>query len=153
MEYDKYENVANSDDFLEYEFISKGIKGDIPKFIQYSPYKTQGVFNLALGTILQNGNIDYKSKTNNGDMNKIIATTAATSYQFFKKYPNSAIFLTGDIPAKTRLYQMAINTAYDELAKDFRLWGLIFVRETQNYAQHPIENGVNYDAFLIAMRK
>lgn len=153
MNYDKYENVTYSDDFLEYEFVSIGNRGDLRKFIQYSPYKIEGVFNLALGTILKNGDIDYKSITNNGDVNKILATTATTSYKFFEKYPDYAIFLTGDVRGKTRLYQMAINTAYDELVKDFRLWGLIFAKETKSYTQHEIEKGVNYDAFLIAKRK
>jgi len=64
--------------------------------------------------ILPDGKVDYETKTNNGDVNTILATTATTAYKFFGKYPQNAVFLKGNIPGKTRLHQMAINTAYAE---------------------------------------
>jgi hypothetical protein len=153
MDYEKYDNVSYSDDLLEFEFVSTGTKGDIPKLIKYSPYMTDKIYNLALGSIEANGEVNYIDKTNNGDVNKVLATTATTAYKFFELYPDCAIFLTGNIPVKTRLYQMAINSAHEELEKDFRIWGLILDKETQSYSQHEIEKSVNYDAFLIAKRK
>lgn len=153
MDYEKYENVPYSNDFLEYKFTSTGIRGDMPKLIRYSAYRSPGVYNLAMGTILDSGKVDFKSRSNNGDVSKILATTAATIYNFFEAYPETAVFLTGNIPAKTRLYQMPINTAYDQLTKDFKFYGLILNKKQKRYVQQDFKKGINYDAFLITKKR
>lgn len=149
MNYDKYENVSISSDALEYNFISTGTKGDLEKLIQFKPYNLeQNIYNLALATVYENGKVDFLTVTKNGDRDKVLATIAASAYVFSEAYPDRRIFLTGDIPSKTRLYQMAINATHEELCKTFKIIGLKFNSDEKKYYSSTFEKGVNYDAFL-----
>ena len=154
MNYEKYQNVSISPDALDYNFISKGTKGDLEKLIQFKPFNLeQNIYNLGLGTVDENGRVDFLTVTKNGDRDKILATIAASAYVFSQTYPDRQIFLTGDIPSKTRLYQMAINNAHEELSKTFVIIGLKFNSQEKKYYPSSFEKKVNYDAFLFIRKE
>jgi hypothetical protein len=90
--------------------------------------------------------VNYDIITNNGDRDKILATVAASVHTFFSKYPDDAIHLTGNTPSRTRLYQMAIATHFDELSLDFHIFGKL------NEKVLRFEKGVNYEAFFIILK-
>ena len=157
MNYDKYENISTSTDRHEFKFVSNGTKGNLEKLVQYTPFDNdKDTYNLALGTILEDGSVDYKTLSKNGDRNKILATIASTAYIFSETFPDKKIFLTGDIPSKTRLYQIAINDAYDEISKNFTVKAYKPIKENEVVVRYEIENlkkGTNYDAFLFTKKK
>ncbi|MFW0716371.1 DUF6934 family protein [Pedobacter sp. N23S346] len=152
MNYDKYENIYTSTDRHEFKFVSTGTKGNLEKLVQYTPFDDdKNIYNLALGTILADGSIDYKTLSKNGDRNKILATIASTAYIFSESFPDKKIFLSGDIPAKTRLYQMAINDSYHELCENFKIQAYKPIKENGIVVEYELEElkkGTNYDAFL-----
>lgn len=152
MNYERYNNISISPDALDYKFVSSGKKGDLEKLIKFNPIpgNTQ-IYNLALGTIEEDGHIDFLTLSRNGDRDKILATIAAAAYSFSEAYPEKMIFFTGDNPVKTRLYQMAINNAYDEITETFTIHG---VKAAGSKFQSVIfEKGINYDGFLFKRKK
>jgi hypothetical protein len=154
MNYEKYENISTSTDTHEFKFTSTGTKGNLEKLVQYSPFeKHKGIYNLALGTINEDGTVDYKSASKNGDRDKILATITSTAYVFSKTYPDNKIFLSGDTPIKTRLYQIAINHGYKELCDDFIIQGLKPIKENDGFVKRiweEFQKGTNYEAFLFS---
>jgi hypothetical protein len=87
--------------------------------------------------------VDYFSKSNNGDTEKVLATVAATIFGFFNKHPNSIVYATGSTNARTRLYQIGINKYFSEIEPDYHL-----LVELENKLER-FKSGVNYDGFVI----
>lgn len=151
MNYDKYDDISISTDSLDYKFVSTGVKGDQNKLIKFGPHPSNDrIYNLALGTIEEDGNIDFQTPSNNGDRDKILATIGAIAYIFSEAYPEKMIFFKGDTGVKTRLYQMAICNAYDEISQTFIIRGI--TEAGDKYQFSAFEKGINYNAFLFQRR-
>ncbi len=125
MRYEKYENVVSSSNRLEFQFISEGPKGKIKKVIQFSQTKNKDIYNLAFGNLNNDGTIDDETTNDNKDRNKILATVAATVYEFTARYTDKTIFFYGSTAERTRLYRMALSTNIKELEKDFYVYGIL----------------------------
>jgi len=89
--------------------------------------------------IKETDEVDYYSKSNNEDTEKVLATVAATVFGFFKKHPDAIVYATGSTDTRTRLYQMGINKYFSEIEADYHILGelknrlngfVIFKRET-----------------------
>jgi len=93
--------------------------------------------------IKETDEVDYYSKTNNGDTEKVLATIAATVFGFFKNHPTAIIYTTGSTEARTILYQMGINKYYSEIETEYHQLG-----ELENKLDCFIK-GVNYQGFII----
>jgi len=87
--------------------------------------------------------IDDKSRSNNNDRDKVIATVASTVMSFLKYYPKAIIFAKGSTPARTRLYQMGIWANWQEISILLNIEGYI------GGVWHPIQKHINYNAFLV----
>lgn len=107
MKNDKYENVIAATDFLEFEFMSVGPKGNILKLVQFTSTSHSNIFNLAFGNKTSDG-LDDLAIDDNTDRNKILATVSTTVYEFCKHYPNNWVFFSGSTLARTRLYRMEL---------------------------------------------
>ena len=142
--YEKYTAVDVSSDGLQFEFTSKGPKGEIKKIVQFSPTKAKDVLNLAFGNFKDDGSIDDATTNDNKDRDKILATIAQIVYDFTAIYPDKYIFFTGSTKERNRLYRMAITLNFDELAKTFLIWGL-----AAEEGFEPFQKRKNYDGFLI----
>lgn len=119
MRYKKYEYKADEDLHVN-EFISVGIKGEIKKVIEYPEMNIENFYSLAFGDYDdEKEEIDDKSKTNNGDSLKVLATVASSVYAFTGKYPDACIFATGSNEVRTRLYRMGITNNLFEIQEDF----------------------------------
>lgn len=146
MKLPKYHLKAESR-FTRFEFISEGTKGAIRKLIEFQTTTDPGVFNLAFGDKDPlTGDINDLAVTNNGDTNKVLVTVVAALYVFFDNYPATYVYATGSTQARTRLYRMGITKFYEEMQKDFYLYG----QEGDNYPE--FESGKDYEGFL-AQRK
>jgi hypothetical protein len=146
MKTEKY-HLKSESKFTRFEFISEGPKGAIRKLIEFQETTNPDVFNLAFGDLNpETQGIDDLSVSDNGDTEKVLATVVNAVYTFFNNYPDLFVYATGSTKARTRLYRMGIVRFYDEMQKDFYLYGQI----GDDFVEFEI--GTDYDGFL-AQRK
>ena len=125
MNVEKY-HLKSEETLTVFEFISEGPKGIIRKLIHFQPTFQQGIYNLAFGDKdPETGDINDRAISNNGDMEKVLATVVSALYAFFDKHPYAMVYATGSTQARTRLYRMGITKFYEEMNKDFYLFGQI----------------------------
>ena len=133
MHEDRYIEVENSSDYRTFTFISNGRHGDLVKIVIFDEItEFNNVFNLALGTILPGGEMDFISVTNNGDRNKILVTVADIVLKFIENHPGKNVNITGNDKRRTLLYQRAIIYGYDELIEVFNIYGDISTGSRRN---------------------
>jgi hypothetical protein len=142
MDLERYA-IESYDENTYFEFFSEGINGRIKKTVEYTEI-ADGLFNLAFGdwNEIQERMTDT-SRTNNGDRDKVLATVAATAFIFLKTYPKAALHIEGSSPARTRLYQMAINNNWHKINHQFIIRG--YCNDTWEHFQ----KGRNYKAIMI----
>lgn len=146
MKLEKY-SLKSENSFTVFEFISEGPNGFIRKLIVFEKTNEQNVFNLAFGDkSIDQIEIDDLSISNNGDSEKVLATVVSSLYVFFDKYPDAFVYATGSTSTRNRLYRMGISRFYNEMAKDFYLYGQV------GDDFYPFEIGKTYTGFL-AQRK
>ncbi|RAJ04068.1 hypothetical protein LX64_02945 [Chitinophaga skermanii] len=75
MQYEVYKDLYIRDNYTIFEFFSIGYKV-IPKRIAFIPTEYAEVYNLVLGDIDVDGEINDFSVSDNGDRNKVLATVA-----------------------------------------------------------------------------
>ena len=137
----------DSNDFHDYEFYSEGPNGRIRKLVTFSkiPGTNPAIYNLAFGDKHKlTGKLDDKAITNNQDRDIVLATVANTIVAFCKRHGNHYIYAEGSTPSRTRLYQIGIVNLWEEISKDFEVYGLKDDR-WQKFAP----NSINYEAFLV----
>jgi len=147
MHEDRYNQIRIDEDFTVFKFISEGRHGNLPKIVSFNEIR-KNIFNLALGTILSNGEIDFETITNNGDRNKILATVARIASIFIEHYPGKSVYITGSDNRRTLLFQRAISYAYDYLEQMFYVYGDISARTPASEFE-PFDTAKNYSGFLI----
>lgn len=101
MKYEAYTDILERRDLGVFEFISIVKLGAIPKCISFGPTALPFVYNLAFGNIDEDGEIDDKSVSDNGDRNKILATLAKVIDQYTRKYPERLIYFRGSTKERT----------------------------------------------------
>lgn len=147
MRLEKYESSANKAKTI-FTFISEGPKGKIVKQIQYTKLGfTKNLYNLAFGDLIIGTNdIDDLSVTDNQDRNKVLATVVSTIYEFTTQHPKAKIFFAGSTDTRTRLYRMAIDQYFEELADTFEIKGVT------EKGSIKFKKNIKYDAFLITRK-
>lgn len=132
---------------LTYEFISEGPAGKILKRVQFSLYEENlKVYNLALGDVQADDELDDSITTNNADILKVLTTVAYCVHDFLEYYPDYSVFAIGNTTSRTRLYRMAITNNLKFFPSNFYLFGL------KNNHWFPFENEMDYEAFLITKK-
>jgi hypothetical protein len=130
-----------------YQFISEGPKGNITKRVYFQETTRENYVSLLMGDYdYKTGETDFYNVSNNGDRDKVLATIVDICYNYFELYTTHVITFTGANDARTRLYQMAINTYFDELSLDFHIYGEL------NKATEPFRKNINYSAFYILLK-
>lgn len=145
----EYYALETHNDRMEFEFCSEGPKGKIAKGIKYQFMYGNEVpfYNLAFGDLNgQTGEINDLSISDNADKELILATVAASVIMFTDNFPGAAIHAEGSTPSRTRLYQIAIASNYDDIVNLLSVFGY------KNGSWHVFEKNVNYEAFVV-MRK
>lgn len=136
--------VKADDDFKQFEFFSEGPKGRIKKVIKFQEVGNSGLFNLAFGDLDENSdNLISRSRTNNGDRDKVLATVASAVFEFMLVYSGAVISAKGETKAKTRLYQMGISKHLSELTLRYIIYGKLANRWEM------FQKGKNYEAFAL----
>jgi hypothetical protein len=127
-----------------YTFVSEGRKGRIIKIIKYIELENSGIYNLGFGDKLGDSeDFDDKIVSNNGDRQKILATVAATIYDFTNKNPMAFVAIKGSSLSRTRLYRINISNFWEEISQDFHVFGQLDKR------WYPFEHNQDYAVFLL----
>lgn len=116
-----YTFTASKSGYL-YWFTSIGPKGSILKIVTLQPTKKFDRFNLAMGDEID-GNVDYYHITNNNDRDKIFSTIAEIVRAFLNRFPRNEIFITGNTPARIRLYQSQVSNNLQLIIREFKVYG------------------------------
>ncbi len=144
---DRYELKAGHN-LTTFEFLSEGTKGQIQKVIQFEPMNLANLYNLAFGDRnIETGVIDDRVISDNGDIEKVLATVVSAVYAFADKYPDVWVYATGSTASRTRLYRMGINKYFSIVSEDFDIMG-----EHQNEWEW-YEYGRDYQAFAVRRKK
>ena len=140
----RYELEAD-ESLTNFEFISEGNNGKIPKVISFAETSVNKMYNLAFGDKdAETGEIDDRAISNNGDTEKVLATVISAVYAFTKDNPFATVFATGSTVARNRLYRMGISKHYDEAIKDFYIYG-----SPDGLRWVAFEKNIDYIAFLM----
>ena len=123
MDKPTYELIV-TEEALRFEFESVGKERVVKKVIRYAETNISGLYNLSLVDVLINGAESDTAITDNGDMEKILATVLSTFPLFLNRYPDCQIFFMGSTPTRTRLYQIAIRRELTTALKLFSINGL-----------------------------
>ena len=143
MNLPRYELKAEKS-LLVYEFTSEGSKGQIPKLIKFSETTLKGFYNLAFGDKnSETGELDDTVVSSNGDSEQVLATVVSAVYAFTSLQNDAWVYVTGSTKSRTRLYRMGISKYYDEIEKDFYLFGM------WNGEWKEFEMEIDYTAFLV----
>jgi hypothetical protein len=144
MSYESYD-LEIDESVSVFEFISEGPNGFVKKRVQYQKIIGTGLTNLSFGDVNpETDKIDYSIVTNNKDTEKVLATVAATVYEFLDEYPDARVYLEGGSYSRTRLYRMGIANNLAEINQIFAVYG--FSEEEKFVAFEPNKN---YSAFVI----
>jgi uncharacterized protein DUF6934 len=131
-----------------YEFMSEGPKGKIRKVIVYSLIDTEGghaYYNLGFGDYRSaSKRIDDLAVSDNKDLDKVLATVAATTVEFMRHHPGSRILIKGSTPVRTRLYQMQIAAHFQAISEIFDIQCL-----TKEQVWVEYRRGENFEGFLV----
>lgn len=132
-----------------FEFLSIGPKGCIRKLVEFVDTGHGNLYNLGFGDINEDdGRIDDRIISNNGDTQKVLATVAATVDDFTSKYPQATIFATGSTEARTRLYRIGIHRHLFEIQDRFVIFGYCKVNYWEEFGMEK-----NYLAFLLTRKE
>lgn len=128
---------------MDYQFFSQGPKGKVKKVVRYTEIG-RNIYNLGFGDFdEETGEISDTVVTNNNDSRKVLATVAATVNDFTLFYPDALIIPKGSTESRNRLYRMGISSAFDELNRDFEIFGL----KDEKWEVFQVKNV--YEAFLV----
>lgn len=132
---------------LLFEFDSISNLKVIRKIIVYSPFPDNpNLFNLALGDLMDSGQVSDMSVSNNSDMDKVIATVIQTMFRFFERHSDCLLYIIGSTAERTRLYRIIITKELVEASKYFRIYGII-ESEIESFLPNR-----SYDSFVLGLR-
>ena len=126
-----------------YAFMSVGKNGIILKLVAFENIEGD-LYNLGFGDYdFSTGGVNDISTSDNGDMEKVLATVIEILDDFLAKNPTYTVYFSGSTDIRTRLYQIAITTYYDEFTRKYEIFG-----RYQDTVEH-FQKNKKYESFLI----
>lgn len=139
---EKFYPFRASEDYLFYYFESRSSERIIAKGVQFEQIG-RSTYNLAFGDLDVDGALDDLVISDNGDMQKVMATVAQVIVTFFGAYKSKQIYFTGSSTARTRLYRVILN-------REIANWSDVFdIKCVSNNGPVSFPTNVNCEAFLI----
>jgi hypothetical protein len=127
-----------------YKFVSSGSR-KVSKVVEFVETDSPGVYNLSLGDVWLTGEISYSNITNNKDTDRVMQTVAHIVQVFTKSNPERYVFVQGNTPVKTRLYQIYLSNNLEKVQQQFNVWG----GKGDGTGFEVFKKGINYVAFLV----
>ena len=126
-----------------FSFLSIGKNGIILKMVEIAEIQ-EGVYSLGFGDYnFTTESVDDKANSNNGDIEKVLATIFGIMIDFLNKNPSKTIFFAGSTPFRTQLYQRIVNTYFDEFSSILEIQG------NRNGKYEPFQKNREYESFLV----
>jgi hypothetical protein len=132
------------EDAFRFEFESTSSEKTITKAILFQRTNLPNYYNLTLADILPDGSNDIFSKSNNGDLEKILSTVIQTILVFLAYHPPAKVVFTGSTPSRTRLYQIVLSKELDNVNEKLEVVG--FTDEKIE----PFQRNQSYLGFIIS---
>jgi len=137
--------ISQIDEYV-FEFRSIGRK-KLLKQVEFTLINSnQNIYNLSLGTVLENGEVDYEDSSNNGNIVTVFATIIVCIKAFNKIFPKRVIYFRGNTAQKSRGYNEILRRHYYEFSKDFHIF---WVRVIDNFMEK-FDVLENYSGFYLA---
>lgn len=133
------------EDAFRFEFMSVG-KRKIQKVVIFQKTSLPNYYNLVLTDLLPDKTIDVLNESNNGDLEKIMATIIQTVFAFLAYHPEYYVMFAGSTPARTRLYNIILSKEIEKI-KDFEILGL------KNSNLIPFVRNEIHEGFVIYKKK
>ena len=130
-----------------YTFISRG-KRIIEKVIEFTPTSIENIYNMGFGDLLQDGSVDDKSNSNNGDIIKVLATVIHVLFEFTLRHPHIKVIFTGSTKERTLLYRRILKTNFENFGNKFIISGLIKTADNYSEVIFDPNKEVAYEAFF-----
>lgn len=109
-------------DARRYTFTSVGPR-PVNKVVLYSETDFLNYYTLSLADVEPDGQLNYLSARNNGDLERILATVAQTLLAFLAHYPAAHVAFAGSTPSRTRLYQIVLTRELQAASAKFVIFG------------------------------
>lgn len=139
----KYKLYTTDSEFI-LEFKSIGPKGEIKKYIYFSPTDVENIYSLSFGDVgFESNEIDDTTRSDNKDVKKILITVANAVAIFLDKNPDAWVAATGSTDSRTRLYQIAISSDLENIETEYFVYGF------NGMKWEKFMKNKNYEAFLI----
>jgi hypothetical protein len=122
MEDEAY-NISQVSKYI-FEFPSIGKKHLLKQVVFSKMNNSHNDYNLSLGTVLENGAVNFLDSSNNGDVIKVFITVIKCVKTFASAVPDSVIFFKGNTEQKNRVYNEILRRHYDEFSVDFNIFGV-----------------------------
>ncbi len=139
-------NFEVSNNGLIFSFESVSREKTIKKVVVYEPLVDE-LYHMGFGDLVEDNTIDYRVKSANKDMNKVLSTVVQTMFLFFEKYPDKKVVFTGSNEIRTRLYRSIISKFVEEIELYFLVEGF-----KNDGTQEVFRKNEDYYAFLIYPR-
>jgi hypothetical protein len=125
-----------------FSFLSIGKNGIILKMVEIVEIQ-EGIYNLGFGDYnFATNSVDDKANSNNGDIEKVLATIFGIMINFLEKNPNKTIFFSGSTPLRTQFYQRIVNTYFDEFSTILEIQG------NREGEYEPFQKNREYESFF-----
>jgi hypothetical protein len=113
--------------FDKYFFTSIGRHGYILKAVIYTPVEFPDTYNLGMATVKYDefgkAYLDGEDRTNNGDINLVLSTTAKTIEIYTTIYPERKVYFQGYEPHLTKIYHRAIRNDLESIIELYNVYG------------------------------
>ncbi len=139
---EKFYPFRASEDYLNFYFESCSSGCTIPKVVEFEEIEP-GTYNLAFGDVSEKGELNDSVVSNNGDMQKVLATVVQAVLTFLEIYPDRRVYFSGNSRARNRLYRAL-------LSKDLENWSEMF--EIDGVSKGELRSfvpNVDFDGFVI----
>lgn len=131
------------EDENSFSFLSIGKSGIILKMVEIVEIQ-DGIYNLGFGDYnFATESVDDKANSNNGDIEKVLATIFGIMIDFLERNPTKTIFFAGSTPVRTQVYQRIINIYFDEFSTVLAIQGNV------NGQYEPFQKNRQYESFLV----
>lgn len=113
----------SSSNYFRYEFVSKSLEREINKAVVFSE-RENGVYNMALVDVLDDGSFSDTVVSNNGDFRAVMATVYKILVDFLNTYPNNVVLFYGNDEKRHRLYRIILSREIVQLRENLQIYGL-----------------------------
>jgi len=143
MNVQAYSIIKNERKRNTFEFVSQGER-DVLKVVVLQKTDEVNVYNLAMGDLI-NGRVNYSNVTDNKDTAIVIQTIGEIVQMFTKNNYERRVFVTGNTPARIRLYRRYLSNNLEKVTDKFYVWGA----NDDGTGFEVFKKGKNYTGFLV----